>query len=56
MARDLTIYLTIGIVTALILIAVRVNRDDEHPTISAFLWICAITLFVWAIMVWLATK
>jgi hypothetical protein len=53
MPRDPTIYLAIAVVGALSFLAVRVNRNDKHPAISAFAWICAITVFVWAVMGWL---
>jgi hypothetical protein len=56
MKSDPTIYLAIAIVGALIFLAVRSNRNDKHPAISAFAWICAITVFVWAVMVWLVTN
>jgi bacteriorhodopsin len=56
MKVDPTLYAAIAIVAALVLIAVRSNRKDKHPAISAFAWICAITVFVWTAMVWLATK
>jgi hypothetical protein len=44
-----------AIVAALIFLAVKSNRKDKHPAISAFAWMSAITVFVWAVMVWLAT-
>jgi hypothetical protein len=56
MPRDPTIYAALAIVAALILLAVRSNRHDKHPAISAFSWMSAITVFVWTVMVWLTAK
>jgi hypothetical protein len=56
MPRDLTIFAALAIVAALILLAVRSNRHDKHPAISAFSWMSAITVLVWIVMVWLAEK
>jgi hypothetical protein len=56
MRADPTIFLAIAIVAALIFLAVRSNRNDKHPAISAFAWISAITVFVWAVLVWLTAK
>jgi hypothetical protein len=56
MTVDPTISVGIATVAGLVLIAVRSNRNDQHPYISAFSWMSALTLLVWTVMVWLATK
>ena len=43
-------------VIAMVLIAMRVNRSDKHPSLGAFLWVFAITLLVWGVMVTIATS
>jgi hypothetical protein len=56
MKIDPTLYAAIAIVAALALVAVRSNRNDKHPYVSAFSWMSALTLLVWTVMVWFATK
>jgi hypothetical protein len=56
MPRDPTIYAGLAIVATLILLAVRSNRHDRHPGISAFSWMSAATVFVWTVMIWLTAK
>jgi hypothetical protein len=43
---------TIATVAALMLLGVKLNRNDRHPILGAFLWICALTLLVWGLMIW----
>jgi hypothetical protein len=56
MAQYQTILVVLMGVIAMILIAMRVNRDGKHPTLGALLWICAVTLLVWGVMVTVATS
>jgi hypothetical protein len=39
----------------LMFIAGRVNRSDRHPFISSMLWAVAVTVFVWAALIWRAS-
>jgi hypothetical protein len=55
-SADPRIFLAIAIVAALVVLAVRSNRNDKRPAISAFAWTSAITVFVWIVSVWLTAK
>jgi hypothetical protein len=55
-SADPRIFLAIAVVAALIFLAVRSNRNDKHPAISAFAWTSAVTMFVWTVLVWLTAK
>jgi hypothetical protein len=56
MGDKVTAYLSFSVVAVLILLAVRANRNDRHPMMSAFLWALAITVFVWGALVWLTSS
>jgi hypothetical protein len=43
-----------AVVAALAVLAIRVNRSDGHPAISAALWLVALTLLAWTCLVWIA--
>ena len=51
MARYQTLLVVLASVIALILVAMRANRNDKHPKLGALLWVFAITLLVWGVMV-----
>ena len=42
---------TLAIVVALMLLAGKANHNDKHPGVAAFLWMSAITVLVWFILV-----
>jgi hypothetical protein len=37
---------------ALVATAVRINRNDGHPTLSGLFWACAMTIAVWSMLLW----
>lgn len=34
--------------------AIRINRRERHPTLSALFWACAVTIVVWGFLLWRA--
>jgi hypothetical protein len=42
---------TFGTIAVMMLLAIRVTRNDKHPRIAAFLWTCTITALVWFMLV-----
>ncbi len=43
----------LAVVAVLAWFAIRINRDDRHPGVSAALWILVFVLLAWTGLIWL---
>jgi hypothetical protein len=42
----------LALVAALVLLARRINRNDQHPGASTALWLAALVVLAWTGLVW----
>jgi hypothetical protein len=42
----------VAVIAVLVLLAITTNRNGKRPVVGALLWMCAITVLVWAVLLW----